>query len=391
MGEKARPGAAFLAFDVGKASHRACAVGASGEVLFNREVANRPADIDRALAEAGPGARVVVDQKRNIGALVVARARAKGNPVSYLPGTAMKRARDMFPVTAKTDAIDAEVIARTAAGMPWTLREVAEETPASASLRMLAAQRDFAVGSRTRAANRLRAVLLEADPAFEAAVDPSSRWQLAVLAELGGPFGIRAAGLRRFRSVAERAGGAKRAASDRLWAAATASASSGRPELAAESELVRSLAARVAADSAEAARLDALIVDSLAGDETYEALLTVPGVGPKTAAALVTLVDVSMFRSHDELAAYTGLAPCNRQSGTSLNSSSPSRGGNRTLKNLLIYSCTSLVGTRSRFGRYYDACRARGMRHNKALKAVARKRLKVIYAVMRDGAPYRES
>lgn len=115
-----------------------------------------------------------------------------------------------------------------------------------------------------------------------------------------------------------------------------------------------------------------------------------PGVGPKTAAALVTLVDVSMFRSHDELAAYTGLAPCNRQSGTSLNSSSPSRGGNKTLKNLLVYTCTSLVGTGNRFGRYYDACRARGMRHNKALKVVARKRLKAIYAVMRDGAPYRE-
>ncbi|OUO45389.1 hypothetical protein B5F79_09800 [Olsenella sp. An285] len=390
MEERARPGAAFLAFDVGKSSHRACAVDASGEVLFNREVANRPADIDRALAEAGAGARVVVDQKRNIGALVVARARAAGNPVSYLPGIAMKKARDMFPVTAKTDAMDAEVIARTAAGMPWTLREVAEETPAAASLRMLAAQRDFAVGSRTRAVNRLRAVLLEADPAFESAVDPSSRWQLAVLAELGGPFGIRAAGLRRFRSVAERAGGARRAASDRLWAAAAASASSGRPELAAESELVRSLAARAAADSAEAARLDALISDSLAGDEAYEALPTVPGVGPKTAAALVTLVDVSMFRSHDELAAYAGLAPCNRQSGTSLNSSSPSRSGNRTLKNLLIYSCTSLVGTDNRFGRYYDSCRARGMRHNKALKAVARKRLKVIYAIMRDGTPYRE-
>ena len=115
-----------------------------------------------------------------------------------------------------------------------------------------------------------------------------------------------------------------------------------------------------------------------------------PGVGPKTAAALVTLVDASMFRGHDELAAYAGLAPCNRQSGTSLNSSSPSRGGNRTLKNLLIYSCTSLVGTDNRFGRYYDSCRARGMRHNKALKAVARKRLKVIYAIMRDGTPYRE-
>lgn len=388
MGE--RKGAAYIGFDVGKSAHRACAVDARGEVLFNRTVPNRPADIDRAIADAGRGAGVVVDQKRNIGALVVARARAAGNRVHYLPGTAMKRARDMYPVTAKTDEIDAEVIARTAAGMPWTLREVAEEPPAVAALRMLAAQRDFAVASRTRAVNRLRAVLLEADPAFEAAVDPSSRWQLAVLSELGGPFGMRAAGLRRFRSVAERAGCAKRASSDGLWAAACASASSGRPELAAESELVRSLAARAAADGAEVARLDGLISDSLAGDGTYEALLTVPGVGPKTAAALVTLVDISLFRSHDELAAYAGLAPCNRQSGTSLNSSAPSRGGNRALKNLLIYSCTSLVGTGNRFGRYYDACRARGMRHNKALKAVARKRLKVIYAVMRDGAPYRE-
>ena len=72
MGAKSKGAAAFLAFDVGKAAHRACAVGAAGEALFNREVANGPADIDRALADAGPGARVVVDRKRNIGALVVA-------------------------------------------------------------------------------------------------------------------------------------------------------------------------------------------------------------------------------------------------------------------------------------------------------------------------------
>ena len=49
-----------------------------------------------------------------------------------------------------------------------------------------------------------------------------------------------------------------------------------------------------------------------------------------------------------------------------------------------------LVGTKNRFGRYYDRCVARGMRHNKALKAVARKRLRVIYAVMRDRVPYIE-
>lgn len=98
--------------------------------------------------------------------------------------------------------------------------------------------------------------------------------------------------------------------------------------------------------------------------------------------------DVSMFRGRDELASYCGVAPADGRSGTSVRSTSPQRGGNKQLKNLLIFSCNSLIGTDNRFGRYYDECRARGMRHNKALKAVAGKRLKVIYAVMRDAAPY---
>lgn len=59
-------------------------------------------------------------------------------------------------------------------------------------------------------------------------------------------------------------------------------------------------------------------------------------------------------------------------------------------KNLLIFSYNSLIGTENRFGRYYDECRARKMRHNAALKAVARKRLRVIYSIMRDPRPYEE-
>lgn len=45
-------------------------------------------------------------------------------------------------------------------------------------------------------------------------------------------------------------------------------------------------------------------------------------------------------------------------------------------------------GSRNRWGEYYARCRDRGMPHGKALKAVARKRLKVIYAIMRDKVPY---
>ena len=92
-------------------------------------------------------------------------------------------------------------------------------------------------------------------------------------------------------------------------------------------------------------------------------------------------------RPHDELASYCDVAPADSRSGTSVRSTSPQRDGNKRLKNLLIFSCNSLIGADNRFGRYYNSCRPRGMRRNKALKAVARKRLKVIYAIMRDAVP----
>ena len=78
----------------------------------------------------------------------------------------------------------------------------------------------------------------------------------------------------------------------------------------------------------------------------------------------------------------------NRQSGTSISSVGASRQGNRRLKGLLIFSCNSLIRSDNRFGEYYRRCRGRGMCHGEALKAVARKRLKVIYAIMRDKVPY---
>jgi hypothetical protein len=83
------------------------------------------------------------------------------------------------------------------------------------------------------------------------------------------------------------------------------------------------------------------------------------------------MVDVSLFGGDDRLASYCGLVPSNSQSGTSIDSASAARSGNKQLKNLLIFSCNSLVGTRNRFGRYYDECRSRDVAHNKALKAVA--------------------
>ena len=136
--------------------------------------------------------------------------------------------------------------------------------------------------------------------------------------------------------------------------------------------------------------LEAETAALLEGDETYACLLTVPGVGPRTAAQLAVSVDIGRFPDHDHLASYCGIAPRVRSSGTSVRSVRASRRGDARLKSLLIFSCNSLVRSSGRYGEYYRACRARGMGHGRALKAVARKRLRAIYAVMRDRVPYRE-
>lgn len=364
-----RPGA-VLGLDVGKSSHWARLVDRDGEVLASAPVRNREAELDALFASAPAGTLVVVDQFRNIGSLAVRRARAAGLAVAHLPGLAASRAAGLFAGEAKTDERDAEVIARTALGVPDSLSGVPGRGEALEAARALSSQRDHVVACATRDKNRLRAVLLESCPALEAAVDLSDRRWLELLAGFGGAWGIARSG-----------------------AAGEAAAASTAPPPAlveAENRQVRFLAARISEALDEAGALEAETAALLEGDETYACLLTVPGIGPRTAAQLAVSVDIGRFPDHDHLASYRGIAPRVRSSGTSVRSVRASRRGDAMLKSLLIFSCNSLVRSSGRYGECYRACRARGMGHGRALKAVARKRLRAIYAVMRDRVPYRE-
>ena len=365
-----------LGIDVGKRSHWACLVTAEGEIALNAPVANREADLDELFSRAPGDALVVVDQVRNIGSLALKRAAAAGLESAYLPGTAMHGASKLFAGDAKTDERDALVIAKTAIGIPDSLLPVPRSDDALDAARAMASQRDK---------NRLRSVRLASCPAFESLVALSDPHCLRLLSEVGGPWQVLDAGKATVGAVTR---GANRARIDALWESISTST---RPEglrAAAEGGSVRLLAKRISEAASECARLDAGISALLESDATYRCLLTVPGIGPRTASELVIGIDIGEFASHDRLASYCGLAPRNRQSGTSISSVTASRQGNKRLKNLLIFSCNSLVRSDNRFGDFYRKCRDRGMPHGKALKAVARKRLKVIYAIMRDRVPY---
>ena len=353
-------------------------------MLLSAPVANGEGDLD-SLFGRFPDALVVVDQSRNIGALALARARAAGMSAAYLPGLAAHGAARLFAGDAKTDERDAMVIAKTALGIPDALLPVRDPGPTIAAARALAAQRNFLTCENTRNKNRLRSILLESCPDFEALVDLSDGPQLRLMASLGGAWSVADAGPRRAAALT------RGAARGRIEALVRSTASSTRPDaaaVAAEDRAVKLLARRISENSAEIEAITAEISALLEGDDTYRCLLTVPGIGPKTASELAISIDIEDFPSHDRLASYCGLAPRNRQSGTSISSVTASRQGNKRLKNLLIFSCNCLTRTEGRWGDYYTRCRERGMPHGKELKALARKRLKVIYAVMRDRVPY---
>ena len=125
-------------------------------------------------------------------------------------------------------------------------------------------------------------------------------------------------------------------------------------------------------------------VEELVAAPLSKVLTTMPGVGVRTCARLLTEVVGKDFPTAGHLASYAGLAPVTRRSGSSIRGEHPPRGGNKVLKRALFLSAfAALSDPVSRA--YYDRKIAQHKRHNEALIALARRRCDVLYAMLQDG------
>lgn len=383
--------AVFLGIDVGKDRHVAVALDRQDRLLLEREL---PADEGRlrqllaGLIDQGP-VLVVVDQPASIGALVVAVARDAGVEVAYLPGLAMRRLADLHPGEAKTDARDARVIAHAARTMPHALRSLRADDEQVAELAMLAGFDDDLHTSIVSASNRLRGLLTQIHPALERVLGPEldHAGTLDLLVRYPSPEQLRRAGRARIqKAIAARSPRiASRIAEAVLEAlghqtvvvTGTAAASEVVPRLAAQLLLLRDQRRQIEAQ-----------VQRLVEDHPLSPVLTsMPGVGVRTATRILTEVVGKDFPTAGHLAAYAGLAPVTRRSGSSIRGEHAPRGGNRRLKRSLFLSAfASLSDPTSRA--YYDRKRAERKTHNQAVLALARRRCDVLYAMLRDNAHY---
>lgn len=152
---------------------------------------------------------------------------------------------------------------------------------------------------------------------------------------------------------------------------------------------IRGLASQLLAVLEQRDDLGADLEALLATHPLAEIITSMPGVGSRTAIELLrTVGDGSTFPSAAHIAAYAGLAPTTRQSGRSIKGEHHARRGNRSLRGALYISAfASLKHAPSRA--YYDRKRAEGKTHTAALTCLARRRVDVMHAMIRDRQPYR--
>ena len=381
----------FVGVDVGKGEHHAVALNKAGKVVFDKALPNDEAKMRAVLQKLKHHGTVlvVVDQPATIGALPIAVAQAEGVLVGYLPGLAMRRIADLHAGEAKTDARDAAIIAQAARTLPHALRSIQLADESVAELSMLCGFDDDILGQMTATSNRIRGLLTQIHPALERVVGPhlDHPAMLDLLQHYPSPAAMKTAGTKRMATrllkLAPRMG--RRLAEDITQALSeqtvvvvgTNAAATVLPRLAEQLAALRRQRAEIA-----------VVVEKLVEAHPLSSVLTsMPGVGVRTAAKLLTEVAGKHFESSGHLAAYAGLAPVTRRSGSSIRGEHPSRRGNKILKRALFLS--AFAALRDPISRtYYDRKIAQGKRHNQALIALARRRCDVLFAMLRDGTLY---
>lgn len=381
----------FLGVDVGKGEHHAVALDRAGKKLYDKALPNDETKMRAVIDQLTAHGTMlfVVDQPATIGALPVAVAQAAGVTVGYLPGLAMRRIADLHPGEAKTDARDAAIIAEAARTMPHTLRSIEVADEQVAELSMLCGFDDDLAKQVTATSNRLRGLLTQIHPGLERVLGPRLDHPavLELIRTWPTPATLRAAGRKR---VATRLKKLAPRMYDRLTGDIFDALDQQTVVVVgtnAAAVVLPQLAGMLADLRASRDTLHTQVEAIVEAHPLHQVLSSIPAVGIRTEARILTEVVGKDFATAGHLASYAGLSPVTWRSGTSIRGDHSSRRGNKILKRALFLSAfAALKDPLSRA--YYDRKRAQGKKHNQALIALARRRCDVIYAMLRDGTLY---
>lgn len=381
--------------DAGKSEHHCVLIDADGKRLLSRRVANDETVLQElitdvvALADGGE-VTWAIDLNGGGAALLITLLIDAEQRLLYIPGRTVHHASGSYRGDGKTDAKDAAVIADQAR-MRRDLQPLRVGDDVAVELRILTARRTDLVADRTRAINRLRAQLLGYFPALERAFDySSSKAALILLTGYQTPDGLRRAGAARLTAWLRK----RKARNADAVAAKALEAANAQHSIVAGQQLAAAMVARLAEEvmalDTEIGDTDAMIEDRFRRHRHAEIILSMPGFGVILGAEFLAATggDMTVFDSADRLAGVAGLAPVPRDSGrVSGNLKRPRRYDRRLLRACYLSALAS-IRSDAASRTYYDRKRAEGKRHTQAILALARRRLNVLWAMLRDGTLY---
>jgi transposase len=384
----------WVGIDVGKVSHHACAVNASGDVCWSEKIANDQVAIESLIDRADAAGAVVwaIDLTSPPAALLIAVLIARKARVVYVPGRVVNTMTTAFRGEGKTDAKDARVIAETAR-QRRDLSPVVAGDDLVAELRAMTAFRTDLMADWVRGISRLRSMLTSIFPALEAAFDYSARSPLILVAGMCTPAEIRSA---------HRAGVVKHLRKHQAWpkmidtiADKAIAAAQGQtlalPGEAGTARLIKLLAQRLLDLDREIKDLDKQIIERFREHPIAEILESMPGMGPHLGAEFLATTGGNMaaFATPGRLASFAGLVPVPRDSGRiSGNLHRPKR-YNRRLRRVFYLAALSSLKTQGPSREFYDRKRSEHRVHTQALLALARRHVDVLWALLRDNRTWR--
>lgn len=142
--------------------------------------------------------------------------------------------------------------------------------------------------------------------------------------------------------------------------------------------------------NAEVKEADQELSELAKASEVCQRLMTVPGVGPVTAARFVAAVDdVGRFRTAHDLESYFGLTPGEKMTGFHGHRTHLTKAGTPRVRWVLVQACWSAIRTRPKHP-MVQWCLAVAERRGRvvAVAAMARKLAGILYAIWRDRTVY---
>ena len=378
----------WAGIDVGKAHHWVCLIDEAGSTLWSSKVVNDEAAILDAIAEVLARAQRVswaVDITGTSSALLLALLTAHGQAATYVPGRTVNQMSTAYAGEAKTDARDAYVIAETVR-LRGDLTPVDVPATLVAELRLLVTHRTDLVADRVRMINRLRDVLSGYFPSLEREFDYStSRGAVVLLTGYQTPAAIRARGRARLTTWLRVR---KVRNAEQIATAAVKAAQSQRTTVPGQdvaASIVAEIATALLGLDGRIRVVDARIGDTFHAHPQAQIIESMPGIGTILGAELIAAAgDLSRYVDAGHLASAAGLVPVPRDSGRRTGNLHRPMRYSRKLRRVFYLSAQTSMMREGPNRDFYLKKRGQGHGHVQALIALARRRVDVLWALLRD-------